>query len=916
MPASSPHPLLRPATRLAMFALALGFGPIPSAIAQPWTPIPTSGTPPAVRRLEGLIVDELGSRMIVVGGEYADLGTWALSLVGPAEWTNLNMTAPAGSGDGVQAVYDPVGRRMVLVMPDCAVWALDLANPAAWQLLIAAGTGPAPRRYPVVVHDAARNRLILFGGGPDTGFWSDVWALNLSGAPAWQQLTPPGIGPAPRWAAVGVYDAGSDRLVIFSGSTQSGGLKNDVWALSLANPVGWVELHPAGPLPQARFLSAAIFDPVTSELVMFDGHNGSVGLSDLWTLDLASPTSWSQVIPSGPVPPLRWSHRAVYHQASASMITYGGWNGTIFRDDVWFLSRPAPGGPPRVFGFTPAGGMVGDEVTILGLSLENPLEVTIGGAVAQVVSSSSSSIHAIVPAGAVTGPISVTTAAGTAVSSGEYFVGDAPIIEQALPDSGRAGETIEIRGRALATTNRISFGGTTAAPFTVLSDTSIAATLDTLATTGPIHVTTLVGSSQSAFTFQVILDDPRPRLLSVRDVENDQGGRVMLRWRASDFDKFRYRSITRYRVWRRAPLSGLTADVATSNGWSSSRALGQAAADPGVFWESLAELPAAFLSGYAYAAATLQDSTDIGNPYTAYFVQALTNDVFKFYNSSPDSGYSVDNLAPPTPTQVAVLYGPSANTLHWRGRNVADLRGYRIHRGADAFFVPTSANLVVTTSDTSYADIAGSHFYKLAALDLHGNVSRYIAISPDRPVATLATFFRSLREHGLARVIWFSGGNPNLAARVYRCTESTDWVFVGDLLADGNGYLTYDDRAVLDASRYGYRLGIVEPEESENFLGETWLDPLAVEFAFAGRLVNPSVGGRVACTLAIPASVRAEVRLFDITGREVERQVLEAGNAGERSVRFGEARRLRAGVYLLRAASGAVVMTRRVVVLD
>jgi hypothetical protein len=387
----------------------------------------------------------------------------------------------------------------------------------------------------------------------------------------------------------------------------------------------------------------------------------------------------------------------------------------------------------------------------------------------------------------------------------------------------------------------------------------------------------------------------------------------MLRWRASDFDDPRYRAIMGYRVWRRAPLT-----LASRSGEASNQAAPGPVpeADPTVFWESIAVLPASYLDGYAYAASTLQDSTELGNPYTAYFVQAITADAFTFYNSSPDSGYSVDNLAPPTPTQVAVQYGPAANTLHWRGREIADLRGYRIHRGADAFFVPSTSNLVVTTSDTVYADVPGQHFYKLAALDIHGNVSRYVAISPDRPVAALISFFRSQREHGLARVTWFSGGNPNLAARVYRRTDGTEWEKVGDTFADGRGYLTWEDRDVADDSRYGYRLGVLEPGDLEVFLAETWVDPLAVAFAFSGHVVNPSTGGRIMCTFAVPLASRAEIRLYDVAGREHERQTLEPGASGERTVHFGGTRRLRAGVYLVQASGAGRVVTKRVVVLD
>src|ERR1051326_5077324 len=65
-----------------------------------------------------------------------------------------------------------------------------------------------------------------------------------------------------------------------------------------------------------------------------------------------------------------------------------------------------------------------------------------------------------------------------------------------------------------------------------------------------------------------------------------------------------------------------------------------------VYWEALATLPAQRLAGYGYTAATTQDSMPHSNPYTAFFVSALTPDIDVFYSSAIDSGYSVDNVPP------------------------------------------------------------------------------------------------------------------------------------------------------------------------------------------------------------------------------------------------------------------------------
>jgi hypothetical protein len=904
--------------RRALFSLLVAgsIGPGSEAHAQAWFPISPVNSGPVIRRQAGVIVDDAGNRMVVAGGEFTDGETWALDLAGEPTWTLLNQGLPETAANVVRAIYDSHRRRMILVTHDMAVYALDLADPRSWTELVGPedGEGPNPRSYPVVVYDSIRNRVVVYGGGPDTGTWSDVWALALGGSPGWTNITPAEPGPGARWAAVGIYDPVGDRLIIGSGRT-SGGIVGDFWALPLGEGGAWAPLLPSGPQPSARYLSSATYDPTSRELLLYAGHDGSVGLGDLWGLRLDDPRAWIPYTPPPPLPVSRWSHTVVFDPTRSVLHTYGGWDGSAYRADLWGMPRPYAASSPWIFGFTPPGGRVGDEVTILGLGLVDPLAVTIGDVAATILGANYSSIRALVPPGAGTGPITVTTGEGTAVSEKSFFVGELPELTGVLPDSARSGEVVELRGRHLATTTKVAFGGAGAAAFAVLSDSALAVTLDTLAASGPITVTTLVGSSTSPFEFLVMPDDPRPRLVSVRDVANDQGGRVLLRWRASDFDQPRYRKITGYRVWRRAPLEGVTAGIAAANGWKSNRELKLAAGSP-AFWENIAELPASFLRGYAHTAATLGDSTELAQPATAFFVQAITADAFTFYNSSPDSGWSVDNLAPPTPTRVTVHYGPAANTLHWDAREVADLGGYRIHRGADAFFVPSASNLVVTTRDTVHADVPGSCYYKLAAVDIHGNLSRFIAVSPDRPVATLVRFFGSQRAPGAARVKWFSGGNPDLGARVYRRTAGADWARVGETFADGLGYLTWDDRDVADDSRYGYRLGVLEPGNLEIFFAETWVDPLAVELAFAGRVVNPSPGGRIACTFAVPFGSHAEIRLYDIAGREHERHTLEGGASVERSVRFGEKSRLRAGVYLIQATAAGRVVTRRVVVLD
>lgn len=444
--------------------------------------------------------------------------------------------------------------------------------------------------------------------------------------------------------------------------------------------------------------------------------------------------------------------------------------------------------------------------------------------------------------------------------------------------------------------------------------------VDGTETTFDIYAQRIAGNGHFVFA-----DAEIPRIVSVRDIPGDQGGKVKLSWTASGPDKVGAGIVSEYWVWRSVPPNETNALTA-----SASLAVLEGAARPtpgavyisrqpslaGYFWELFGTQRAGGLDGYSLVCRTETDSLPTGNPYTVFFVQARNTAGTFVRSSDPDSGYSVDNLAPPAPAPFAVKYGPGTNMLHWTARSVADLQGYRVHRGSSDHFIPSEANLLATTAETSFVDIPGPFYYKLAAMDIHTNRSRYLTASPDRPVAALASFVSSDRMAGRVKLTWFSAGNSGMVANVYRRTETTGWSRLGQITTDGAGYLTFDDATVEDGQRYAYRLGIVEPGDLETLLEEDWVEPLAVAFTLTGHITNPSTGGRVTLTLSLPSGASAEIRLVDVSGRLVESRHVDANGGGERAVEFGGGQHLRPGVYLVNGRSGGAQFSRRVVVLD
>jgi hypothetical protein len=147
-------------------------------------------------------------------------------------------------------------------------------------------------------------------------------------------------------------------------------------------------------------------------------------------------------------------------------------------------------------------------VTITGTNFSGATGVTFGGASASFSVDSSTQITASVPQNAVTGRISVTTGAGTAVSSGTFTVtpppvAPAPTITSFSPSSGTPGTAVTIIGTHFAGATAVRFNGV-AAVYNVISATEIQTVVPAGSSTGKIAVTSAAGTATSASQFVVV----------------------------------------------------------------------------------------------------------------------------------------------------------------------------------------------------------------------------------------------------------------------------------------------------------------------------------------------------------------------------------------------------------------------------
>jgi hypothetical protein len=103
-----------------------------------------------------------------------------------------------------------------------------------------------------------------------------------------------------------------------------------------------------------------------------------------------------------------------------------------------------------------------------------------------------------------------------------------------------------------------------------------------------------------------------------------------------------------------------------------------------------------------------------------------------FFDSQPDSGYSLDNLAPAKPGGFAVDYAVAGNELAWLECPDADFRYFRVYRATTPDFVPDAEDLVYQTTGAGWVDDVVDpwlYHYRVTALDFAGNES--LAAAPE-----------------------------------------------------------------------------------------------------------------------------------------------------------------------------------------
>lgn len=207
-----------------------------------------------------------------------------------------------------------------------------------------------------------------------------------------------------------------------------------------------------------------------------------------------------------------------------------------------------------------------------------------------------------------------------------------------------------------------------------------------------------------------------PVIASILDVPGDQGLMVRATVLPSSFDQpGSDPAITGYAVFRRYDDLPLDRDY------------------PDGDWDYLLTIPASGEDIYHVVLPTLCDCFSGQDCSTEFFVRALTADPYTYFNSSPASGCSVDNLVPGGPANLTL----DGDILSWDAVDAPDLLEYRVYLAASSDL--DDVTLVTATGGNSVAlpDLDSGYLF-VTAVDDGGNESQpgEIVTTPVEPVPT------------------------------------------------------------------------------------------------------------------------------------------------------------------------------------
>ncbi len=282
-----------------------------------WTELLPATVPPG-RYEFGLAYDAARQRIVLQGGN----GAGPDELQDQWEFDGVNWTrrfpppSPSERTEHAMA-YDSARSKVVLFggktdnTPTADTWEYD---GSAWKLRTPS-SAPSARYGHAMAFDRSRNRVVLFGGrrsGP-LGLTGDTWEYDGTD---WVERYP-NTSPEARQHHALVYDAARGRVVLFGGDDGTWpGTRNDTWEY---DGTDWVERLSLA-APAGRFEHAMAYDTDRQTTILMGGTDDWTELGDTWQFD---GTGWTQLLPVT-TPPARRLHSMAFLESRGFAVLFGG----------------------------------------------------------------------------------------------------------------------------------------------------------------------------------------------------------------------------------------------------------------------------------------------------------------------------------------------------------------------------------------------------------------------------------------------------------------------------------------------------------------------------------------------------------------------------------------------------------------
>jgi fibronectin type 3 domain-containing protein len=224
----------------------------------------------------------------------------------------------------------------------------------------------------------------------------------------------------------------------------------------------------------------------------------------------------------------------------------------------------------------------------------------------------------------------------------------------------------------------------------------------------------------------------------IADVPNDQGKQVRVTWTRFGGDGVSDNPVGSYAIWRRIDDAGVSAGkngaaVNTLNLSStqiSELGIGTRLQINAVEWDYVGSIPATGQDNYNTVVPTVFDSTIAGGmKWSVFMVSGHTQIPTIYAVTTADSGYSVDNLLPTTPANLAGQQTSGSVALTWNEPTDTDFNYFSVYRSVTPNFDPAGLEPIGKPAANAYvdSDVSGgtTYYYRLSAVDFSGNESGY-----------------------------------------------------------------------------------------------------------------------------------------------------------------------------------------------